>query len=53
MTPPSPLAGGAPVVLASASPTPAQLLRAAGVPFEQRPAAIDEASLKEALHAEG
>jgi septum formation protein len=29
------------------------LLRAAGVPFEQRPAAIDEASLKEALQGEG
>jgi septum formation protein len=41
------------VVLASASPTRADLLRAAGVPFEQRPAAIDEASLKEALQAEG
>jgi septum formation protein len=48
------LAAGAPrVVLASASPTRAQLLRAAGVPFEQRPAAVDEASLKEALRAEG
>jgi septum formation protein len=48
------LAEGAPaVVLASASPTRADLLRAAGVPFEQRPAAIDEAALKEALHAEG
>ena len=54
MTPPSLLAVRAPpVVLASASPTRAHLLRAAGVPFEQRPAAIDEASLKEALHAEG
>jgi nucleoside triphosphate pyrophosphatase len=48
------LAGRAPpVVLASASLTRAHLLRAAGVPFERRPAAIDEASLKEALHAEG
>jgi septum formation protein len=54
MTPPSLLAAGAPrVVLASASPTRAHLLRAAGVPFEQRPAAVDEASLKEALRAEG
>ncbi len=54
MNAPSLLAPGAPpVVLASASPTRAQLLRAAGVPFEQRPAAIDEASLKEALQAEG
>jgi septum formation protein len=41
------------VVLASASPTRANLLRAAGVAFEQRPAAIDEVSLKEALHADG
>ena len=40
------------MILASASPTRAQLLRAAGVPFEQRPAAIDEASLKEALQAQ-
>lgn len=54
MTPPSLLAArAARVVLASASPTRAQLLRAAGVPFEQRPAAVDEASLKEALRAEG
>jgi septum formation protein len=41
------------VVLASASATRAHLLRVAGVPFEQRPAAIDEASLKEALQGEG
>ena len=41
------------MVLASASPTRAQLLRAAGVPFEQQPAAVDESSLKEALRAEG
>jgi septum formation protein len=54
VTPASLLAAGAPrVVLASASPTRAHLLRAAGVPFEQRPAAVDEASLKEALRAEG
>jgi septum formation protein len=52
--PPSLLAVPAPrVVLASASPTRAHLLRAAGVPFEQRPAPVDEASLKEALRAEG
>jgi septum formation protein len=42
-----------PVVLASASSTRAHLLRAAGVRFEQRPAAVDESSLKEALRAEG
>jgi septum formation protein len=54
VTPPSLLAARAPqVVLASASVTRAQLLQAAGVPFEQRPAAIDEPSLKEALRAEG
>jgi len=52
--PPSLLAVRAPrVVLASASRTRAHLLRAAGVPFEQRPATVDEASLKEALRAEG
>jgi septum formation protein len=54
MTPPPLMAARPPqVVLASASPTRAHLLRAAGVPFEQRPAAVDEAALKEALHAEG
>jgi septum formation protein len=48
------LAAGAPrVVLASASLTRAHLLRAAGVPFEQQPAAIDEPSLKEALQKKG
>jgi septum formation protein len=48
------LAARAPrVVLASGSPTRAYLLRAAGVPFEQEPPAIDEPSLKEALQAEG
>ena len=41
------------MVLASASLTRAHLLRAAGVLFEQQPAAIDEPALKEALHAEG
>ena len=52
--PPSSLAVRGPrVVLASASPTRAHLLQAAGVPFEQRPAAVDEAALKEALRAEG
>ena len=41
MTSPGLLAARAPrVVLASASPTRAHLLRAAGVPFEQQPAAI-------------
>jgi septum formation protein len=50
---PSLLVAAAPqVVLASASAVRAQLLAAAGVPFEQRPAAVDEAALKEALRAE-
>ena len=54
MTSPWLLAARVPrVVLASASPTRAHLLRAAGVPFEQQPAAIDEPSLKEALQSEG
>lgn len=49
-----PMPGTAPaVVLASASAARAGLLRAAGVRFEQRPAAIDEAEIKEALRAEG
>jgi septum formation protein len=48
------LAAAAPqVVLASASATRAQLLAAAGVPFERRPAAVDEAAVKEALRADG
>jgi septum formation protein len=53
-TPSSLLAAAAPrVVLASASAIRAQLLAAAGVPFEQRPAAVDELALKESLQAEG
>jgi septum formation protein len=48
------LAAAAPrIVLASASAARAQLLTAAGVPFEQHPAMVDEAALKEALAAEG
>jgi septum formation protein len=48
------LAAAAPqVVLASASPARARLLAAAGVPFERRPAAVDEAAVKEALRAAG
>jgi septum formation protein len=54
VTSPWPLAReGSRVILASASPARAQLLRAAGVPFEQQPCAIDEPSLKEALQAQG
>ncbi len=44
--------GAPPVVLASSSATRSALLRAAGLPFEARPAAVDEASLKEAAQAE-
>jgi nucleoside triphosphate pyrophosphatase len=48
------LAAAAPqVVLASASAIRAQLLAAAGVAFEQLPAAIDEGALREALKREG
>lgn len=43
---------GPPLILASASPARARLLRAAGVPVDQRPAAVDEAAVKEALQAE-
>ncbi len=42
-----------PVILASASPARARLLRAAGVELEQRPAAIDEEAVRGALRAEG
>jgi septum formation protein len=42
-----------PVILASASPTRARLLAAAGLAFERRPAAVDEAEVKRALAAEG
>ena len=40
------------LVLASSSATRAALLRAAGLDFEARPAAVDEAALKEAARAE-
>ena len=42
-----------PVVLASASAIRAQLLAAAGVTVEQRPATVDEQAIQEALQAEG
>ncbi|MDX2221809.1 MAG: Maf family protein [Rhodospirillaceae bacterium] len=42
-----------PVILASASTSRARLLRSAGVPFSQVAAAVDEAAVKAALHAEG
>lgn len=48
-----PAVGAPRVILASASVTRAQLLAAAGVRFEQRPAAVDEGALKEALRGEG
>ncbi len=41
------------LILASGSHTRAQLLRAAGVPFEVEPAAVDEEGLKESFLAEG
>jgi len=41
------------LVLASSSATRAALLRAAGLDFEARPAAVDEAALKAAAQAEG
>lgn len=41
------------IVLASASPTRARLLRAAGVPFAADPAAVDEAAAKRSLRAGG
>lgn len=41
------------LILASASATRARLLAAAGLRFEQRPAAVDEAEVKAALRADG
>jgi septum formation protein len=43
----------APLILASASTSRARILAAAGVPVDQRPAAIDEAEVKGALRADG
>ena len=43
----------APLILASASPTRAAMLRDAGVEIETRPARVDEAAVKDALAAEG
>ncbi|HYZ27341.1 MAG TPA: nucleoside triphosphate pyrophosphatase [Geminicoccaceae bacterium] len=40
-------------MLASTSAARAQLLAAAGVPFEQHPAMVDEGAIKEALEADG
>jgi nucleoside triphosphate pyrophosphatase len=45
--------GAAPLILASASTSRARILAAAGVPVDQRPAAIDEAEIKGALRADG
>ena len=42
-----------PLILASASPIRAELLRRAGVPFEIRPARLDEEALRDSLVAEG
>ncbi|HEM45686.1 MAG TPA: Maf-like protein [Alphaproteobacteria bacterium] len=41
------------IVLASASPARAGMLAAAGVPFAADPAAVDEASVKRAMKADG
>lgn len=41
------------VILASASASRAHILRAAGVPFRQQPAHVDETAVKEALRDEG
>ena len=46
-------AGDVQLILASASPARAAMLAAAGVRAEQRPAAVDEADMKEALRADG
>jgi septum formation protein len=45
--------GAAPLILASASVSRARILAAAGVPVDQRPVAIDEAEVKDALRADG
>ncbi len=42
-----------PLILASSSESRAALLRQAGVAFEVRPAAVDEAAIKDAMLAEG
>ena len=42
-----------PLILASASPARARMLRAAGVAIEIHPAAVDEDAVKEAYRAEG
>ena len=46
-------ASAPPVVLASQSPARAQLLRAAGLSFETRPAYVDEEAIIAALQADG
>jgi septum formation protein len=45
-------AAAPPLILASASASRARLLRAAGVTFEQRAAAVDEEAIRAALQAE-
>ena len=45
--------GAPPLILASGSRTRAELLRNAGLAFDIRPAAIDEAAVKRSLSAEG
>ena len=46
-------AGETRLVLASASPARAHILRAAGLVFDQQPAAVDEEEMKAAMQAEG
>lgn len=46
------LAPGEPIYLASASPTRKRLLEAAGIPVIAEPAAVDEAEIKSAFHAD-
>jgi septum formation protein len=42
-----------PLILASASPTRRAMLVAAGIAIDQRPAAVDETAVKDALRADG
>lgn len=44
--------GDTPLILASASPTRAAMLQAAGVEIDPRPAPVDEAEVKQALRAD-
>jgi septum formation protein len=52
LSPPALQSAAPPLILASASPARARLLAAAGLLFEQRPAAVDEEAVRAALQAE-